>query len=105
MRGEVSAFRTVVDGKVHFTYRQDDLPGNDYWNSRGNPEHTDITYAVGQGIRVRADQNVSLRYGIVDLLAVGVEDVVVPGKFELTQNYPNPFNPTTSISFSIPAKI
>ncbi len=33
-----------------------------------------------------------------------VEDAVVPGKFELSQNYPNPFNPTTSISYSIPAR-
>ncbi|MBT3519112.1 MAG: YHYH protein [Candidatus Marinimicrobia bacterium] len=28
----------------------------------------------------------------------------IPKQFSLNQNYPNPFNPTTSISFSVPAK-
>jgi hypothetical protein len=28
----------------------------------------------------------------------------LPGSFSLAQNYPNPFNPTTTISFSLPAK-
>jgi len=34
-------------------------------------------------------------------LYVGVEDEVIPTKFELSQNYPNPFNPTTAIKFSL----
>ena len=28
----------------------------------------------------------------------------MPGHFSLDQNYPNPFNPSTTISFSLPAK-
>jgi len=28
----------------------------------------------------------------------------IPGKIKLGQNYPNPFNPTTTISFTLPAK-
>jgi len=35
---------------------------------------------------------------------VETNQATIPTKFALYQNYPNPFNPTTTISFSIPAK-
>jgi hypothetical protein len=31
-------------------------------------------------------------------------DLGSPTKFEISQNYPNPFNPSTTISYSVPAK-
>lgn len=36
--------------------------------------------------------------------AIDNHQTTIPLKFDLRQNYPNPFNPTTTISFSIPAK-
>ncbi|RPI03007.1 MAG: T9SS C-terminal target domain-containing protein [Calditrichaeota bacterium] len=35
---------------------------------------------------------------------VETNPTATPGKFELQQNYPNPFNPTTTITFSLPAR-
>jgi photosystem II stability/assembly factor-like uncharacterized protein len=56
--------------------------------------------------RLYADQYVDSWGWAIDNLSiqpmyVGVEDEVIPTKFELSQNYPNPFNPTTSIKFSL----
>ena len=31
-------------------------------------------------------------------------EITLPTKFELAQNYPNPFNPSTTISYSLPAR-
>jgi hypothetical protein len=36
---------------------------------------------------------------------VSVEDAGVPMEFGLDQNYPNPFNPTTTIAYSLAAKV
>jgi hypothetical protein len=35
------------------------------------------------------------------VMVSGVDDPILPYRFELSQNYPNPFNPTTTIEFSI----
>ncbi len=35
-------------------------------------------------------------------VAVEVDTILVPNKFELSQNYPNPFNPSTKISWQSP---
>jgi len=48
--------------------------------------------------------------GVLNAIMQGATSVTeqqetLPAQFLLTQNYPNPFNPTTSISFSIPAKL
>ena len=40
----------------------------------------------------------------VGRLTSGASTGSLPGSFSLAQNYPNPFNPTTTISFSLPAK-
>jgi len=33
---------------------------------------------------------------------MGIDDEIMPSKFNLAQNYPNPFNPSTRISFDLP---
>lgn len=38
------------------------------------------------------------------MTAVKLSESEIPSEFSLSQNYPNPFNPTTSISFSLPAR-
>jgi len=35
-------------------------------------------------------------------VAVEIDTILVPGKFELSQNYPNPFNPSTKIIWQSP---
>lgn len=34
--------------------------------------------------------------------SVGIQEPIIPRKFQLSQNYPNPFNSSTRISYSIP---
>lgn len=36
-------------------------------------------------------------------VAVEIDTIIVPNKYELSQNYPNPFNPSTKIKYAIPA--
>jgi hypothetical protein len=34
-------------------------------------------------------------------LAVEIDTLLIPNKFELSQNYPNPFNPSTKIQYQV----
>ncbi|MCF7885370.1 MAG: T9SS type A sorting domain-containing protein, partial [Candidatus Marinimicrobia bacterium] len=93
---EVSAFDDVIDNKLHITYTEDQLPGNDmmlvstfkYDDQYAGPYQTNDVY---------------IKHMAVDLGGVGIDDGKLARNFKLEQNYPNPFNPTTKISYSIPS--
>ncbi|MCW8850001.1 MAG: T9SS type A sorting domain-containing protein [Melioribacteraceae bacterium] len=58
------------------------------WESQRNDEWTTINNWLNNGSATSVDEIPG----------------VVPENYVLNQNYPNPFNPTTSITYSIPAK-
>ncbi len=105
----LSLNRDVIDNKVHMMYFRDSKAGSDMWI--GRVDTNDYVMHQPKGIFsrlfIRTDQEdlVEILHNLYDLTTItGVEDATLPGTFALEQNYPNPFNPTTSISYSIPAK-
>jgi hypothetical protein len=106
---DVSA--VIADGNLHVMWTSDNFGGRD----RGlvyadDYESKYLLYTDGGAhfsipIRLNAEDQAKIMYKSVPLsILTDVEDAVIPGNFELSQNYPNPFNPTTSISYSIPAR-
>jgi len=105
----LSIHRDVIDNKIHMMFFRDSKAGADMWMGLNDTNDYVVHQKNGMFSRffIRKDQDdqVEILYAPLDLnLITDVEDAVVPGEFELTQNYPNPFNPTTSISYSLPAK-
>ncbi|MEN8192742.1 MAG: T9SS type A sorting domain-containing protein [Bacteroidota bacterium] len=101
----------VIDnGTLHVMWRTDNLGGRDRVLVY-TPDYADrfYTYSGHQGfgyqIRTAEEDQCEFLYKAVPLDVVSaVEDVTIPGKFELAQNYPNPFNPSTTISYALPAR-
>jgi len=63
----------------------------------------DSTYTIHVYV-VDEDNVQSLAYSheVTILEIAGVNDPLLPQRYDLSQNYPNPFNPVTMIKFSIP---
>ncbi|MDP1995394.1 MAG: T9SS type A sorting domain-containing protein, partial [Ignavibacteria bacterium] len=49
--------------------------------------------------------NISVISGGVTAIENTSSEPSIPNGFTLSQNYPNPFNPSTTISFSLPARL
>ena len=104
----LSINRDVIDNNLHMIYFRDSKAGSDMW--MGLIDTSDYVMHRPKGIfsrlYIRTDQEdqVDIVHNKYSLTASDVSDAAVPGKFELAQNYPNPFNPSTTISYSIPAR-
>ncbi|MEO8514935.1 MAG: T9SS type A sorting domain-containing protein [Ignavibacteria bacterium] len=59
---------------------------------------------LGQTYNQPTNSDILLMKFRSDPIGIIKQDEFIPSKFSLNQNYPNPFNPSTSITFSIPAK-
>jgi hypothetical protein len=68
----------------------------------------DSAYQIGSASTLQGDINRTwydgLSYARVNSATDVSEVRELPAAFELGQNYPNPFNPTTTLSYSLPAK-
>ncbi|HLP15911.1 MAG TPA: glycoside hydrolase family 3 N-terminal domain-containing protein, partial [Bacteroidota bacterium] len=89
------------DGTVLTTF---DLPVTGGWQTWQSVRSAMMIPSGQHTIRITAVTGGFNVNWIRFLIVNGVEASSVPEEFGLRQNYPNPFNPSTTISFSLPAK-
>ncbi len=94
----------AIDGKVYFM--------NDVYNQKsdtlifsgGQANFTATLPPYGSAVYVLSDSVITMTYPVITALK-NEADAGIPTQYSLSQNYPNPFNPTTTISYSLVARV
>ncbi len=102
----VGAGMLVENAKEYFLVISPSVPGDTLTIEADMHPNTNRSLTYRDGAWNDAGKNYRIRAEVSSLQSSTsvTADNTIPAVFELKQNYPNPFNPSTTISFSLPAR-